>query len=167
MGSTTWLQLYSYARRARHHRIWLRRPACLTGSRRKRGLRYAQHGLPRATHSGGVFAHQPGDATFSESTGQPGQSKLHLVVPAGLRPPNRTTRTYMAGVRPPNRTARTHVGPADIVRYSWARSIMTRDQCQTWAGGRTSSSRTPPQREAEAEAMCGLASLMCHAHDRP
>ena len=34
-----------------------------------------------------------------------------------------------AGVRPPNRTARTHVGPADIVRYSWARSIMTRDQC--------------------------------------
>ena len=70
-----------------------------------------------------------------------------------------------AGVRPPNRTARTHVGPADIVRYSWARSIMTRDQCQTWAGGRTSSSRTPPQREAEA--MRGLASLMCHAHDRP
>ena len=63
------------------------------------------------------------------------------------------------------RTARTHVGPADIVRYSWARSIMTRDQCQTWAGGRTSSSRTLPQREAEA--MRGLASLMCHAHDRP
>ena len=64
-----------------------------------------------------------------------------------------------AGVRPPNRTARTHVGPADIVRYSWARSIMTRDQCQTWAWGRTSSSRTPQQREEEA--MRGLASLMC------
>ncbi len=39
-----------------HHRIWLRRPACLTGSQRRRGLRYAQHGLPRATHSRGVFA---------------------------------------------------------------------------------------------------------------
>ncbi len=32
-----------------------------------------------------------------ESTGQPGQSKLHQVVPAGLRPPNRTTRTYVGG----------------------------------------------------------------------
>jgi hypothetical protein len=42
-----------------------------------------------------VFAHQPGAATFSESTGQPGQFKLHQVVPAGLRPPNRTTRTYI------------------------------------------------------------------------
>ena len=97
MGSTTWLLLYSYARRARHPRIWLRRPACLTGSRRRKGIHYAQHGLPRATHSGGVFAHQPGAATFSESTGQPGQSKLHQVVPAGLRPPNRTTRTYVGG----------------------------------------------------------------------
>jgi hypothetical protein len=67
---------------------------------------------------------------FTELTGQPEQSKLPKVVPVGLRLPNRTTRTY--------------VGPADIVRYrdSWARSIMTRDQCQTWAGGRTSSSRT-------------------------
>ena len=120
MGSTTWLQMYSYARQALYHRIWLRRPACLTGSRRRRGLRYARHGLPRATHSGGVFAHQPGAATFSESTGQPGQSKLHKVVPAGLRPPNRTTRTY--------------VGPADIVRYSWAREQHDRDQWQTWAG---------------------------------
>ena len=44
-----------------------------------------------------VFAHQPGAATFSESTGQPGQSKLHQVVPAGLRPPNRTARTYVGG----------------------------------------------------------------------
>ena len=84
-----------------------------------------------------LFAHQPGASTFSESTDQPGLSKLHKVVPAGLRPPNRTTRTY--------------VGPADIVRDSWARSNMTRDQWQTWAGGRTSSSRTPRQREAEAE----------------
>ena len=79
-----------------------------------------------------MFAHQPGAATFSESTGQPGQSKLHKVVPAGLRPPNPTTRTYVAG------------GPADIVWYSWARSHrdMTRDQWQTWAGGRTSSAHT-------------------------
>jgi hypothetical protein len=38
-----------------------------------------------------------GAATFSELTGQPGQSKLHQVVPAGLRPPNRTTRTYVGG----------------------------------------------------------------------
>ena len=85
----------------------------------------------------GSFAHQPGAAAFSESTGQPEKSKLHKVVPAGLRPPNRTTRTY--------------VGPADLVRYNWARSNMTRDQWQTWAGGRTSSARTPPQRDAEAE----------------
>ena len=57
------------------------------------------------THTSGVvylltlilFAHQPGAATFSESTGQPGQSKLHQVAPAGLRPPNRTTRTYVGG----------------------------------------------------------------------
>ena len=74
-------------------------------------------------------------------------------------------RRTSAGVRPPNRTARTHVGPADIVQYSWAGSIMTRDQCPTWARGRTSSSRIPPQRKVEA--MRGLASLMCHAHDRP
>jgi hypothetical protein len=45
---------------------------------------------------------------------------------------------------------RAYVGPADIMLYSWARSIMTRDQCQIWAEGRTSSSRTLPQREAEA-----------------
>jgi hypothetical protein len=72
---------------------------------------------PRATHSGGVFAHQPGAATFSESTGQPEQSKLHTVVPAGLRPPIWMTQAY--------------VGPADILRYSWALSNMTRDQWQT------------------------------------
>jgi hypothetical protein len=53
--------------------------------------------LGPAMHSLAVFAHQPGAATFSESTGQPGQSKLHQVVPAGLRPPNRTTRTYVGG----------------------------------------------------------------------
>jgi hypothetical protein len=53
--------------------------------------------VAKTTHSGGVFAHQPGAATFSESTGQPGQSKLHQVVPAGLRPPNLMTRTYVCG----------------------------------------------------------------------
>ena len=63
-----------------------------------------------------LFEHQPGAATLSESIGQPGRSKLHKVTPAGLRPLNRTTLTY--------------VGPADIVRYSWARSNMTRDQWQ-------------------------------------
>jgi hypothetical protein len=57
-----------------------------------------------------LFAHQAGAATFSESTGQPGQSKLHKVVPAGLRPSNGTTRMY--------------VGLVDIVRCSWARSDM-------------------------------------------
>jgi hypothetical protein len=44
-----------------------------------------------------VFAHQQGAATFSESTGQPGQFKLHQVVLAGLRPQNWTTRTYVGG----------------------------------------------------------------------
>ncbi len=96
--------------------------------------------------------HQQGPATFSESTGQPGQSKLHQVVEVGLRPQNSTTRTY--------------VGPADIVLYSWAAawalSIMTMDQCQNWAGGRTSSSST-----LQADAVLGLASPMCHAHDWP
>ena len=66
-----------------------------------------------------MFTHQPQAATFCESTGQPAQSKIHKFVPAGLRPPNRTTQTYF--------------GPADIVRYSWARSNMAQDQWQTWA----------------------------------
>ena len=39
MSSTTWLQMYSYARQALHHRIWLLllRPDCLAqaGSRRR------------------------------------------------------------------------------------------------------------------------------------
>jgi hypothetical protein len=62
-----------------------------------------------------LVAHQPRAATFRESTGQPGQSKLRTAVPAVVRPPYRTTRTYV-------------VWPADIVRYSWARSNMSRDQ---------------------------------------
>ncbi len=82
------------------------------------GLRYAQHGLPRATHSGGVFTHHPGavpagSSYVQESTGLPGQSKLHTVVPAVLLPPNQMTRTYDV---------------VDIVRHCWARSNMTRDQ---------------------------------------
>ncbi len=34
---------------------------------------------------------------FSESTCQPGQSKLHQVVQAGLLPPNQTTQMYVGG----------------------------------------------------------------------
>ncbi len=71
-------------------------------SRCPRNLRLFGHG--RVEGPSGLFAHQPGAATFSESTGQSGKSKLHKARPW---PPNRTTRTY--------------VGPADIVRYSWAR----------------------------------------------
>ncbi len=89
--------------------------------------------------------------SVSRPVSQPGQSKLHQVVLAGLRQPNL------------NRTTRTYVGPVDIVQYSWARSIMTWDQCQTWAGGRTSSLRTPPQREAEAR-RCADSHHCCVTH---
>ena len=44
-----------------------------------------------------MFAHQQGAATFSESTGQPEQSKLHQVVLVGLLQQYRTTRTYVGG----------------------------------------------------------------------
>ncbi len=60
-------------------------PACLTWSQRRRGLRYAQHGLPWATHSGGVLTHQQGAATLSESTCQPRQSKFHKLVTKSSR----------------------------------------------------------------------------------
>jgi hypothetical protein len=42
-----------------------------------------------------MFAHQQVAATFIELTGQPGQSRLHQVVQAGLWQQNRTTRTYV------------------------------------------------------------------------
>ena len=82
------------------------------------------------------FAHQPGAATFSESTGQPEQSKLHKVVSAGLQQQNLRTRTY--------------VGPADSA-VQLGPEQLDLGPVVNLGRGRTSSSRTPPQREAEAE----------------
>ena len=84
-----------------------------------------------------MFAHQPGAASFSESTGQPGQSKFQLCRPSGTTAAEWTTRTYVLLV--------------GKVQYNWARRNMTRDKWQTWAGDGRQSTRTPPQREAEAD----------------
>jgi hypothetical protein len=61
-------------------------------------------------------AYQHGAATSIGVTGQSGQSNTpsESIVPAGLRPPNRTTRTYD--------------GPAVALRYDRARSSMDRDR---------------------------------------
>ncbi len=74
-------------------------------------------GLPTQEECSSMRAYQPGAATSIEVTGQSGQSSytpLENIVPAGLRPPNRTTRTYD--------------GPAVTLRYDRARSSMARDR---------------------------------------
>ncbi len=70
-------------------------------------------------------AYQPGAATSIEvmvSLGNPSYTPSENIVPAGLRPPNRTTRTYD--------------GPAVTLRYDRAGSSMARDRrrSQPWDG---------------------------------
>ncbi len=85
-----------------------------------------------------MVAYRPGAATSIEVTGQSGQPRLHQsenisfnIVPAGLRPPNRTTRV--------------HVGPAVTLRYDRARSSMARNgrRSRPWEPARATAAGGP------------------------